>query len=177
MRPVVMLIRRLEDDLQKDPSMLADGEQWRSLGFPTAKTETNKKRLAELQEIKGYVKEQLREHYLISDAPSVFEQYCFDNQGGAVNRIEPNLFLFNWQLLGDDAKIDEQQYLRSLFTKRPEQINAFLKLMFRVDFIDDYTQLKPLIDYKALSDLITNNENILDKEKVVQFKQRYSKDV
>jgi hypothetical protein len=171
------LLRRLEDDLQKDPSMLADGEQWKAMGFPPAKTETNRKRLAELQEIKGYVKEQLRKHYLIADAPSVFEQYCFDNQGGAVNRIEPNLFLFNWQLLGADAETDEKKYLLSLFNRRPDQLNALLNLMFRVPFIDDYTQLKPLIDYKGLAELITGNEDILDKQKVLQFRDRYRADV
>ena len=45
--------------------------------------------------------------------------------------------------------------------------------MFRVDFIDDYTALKPLIDYRELSELITLNEGILDKDKVGQFRQRY----
>ena len=173
----LMLVRRLEDELQKDPSMLADGEQWKALGFPPEKTETNRERLADLQEIKGYIKERLREHYLIPDAPSVFEQYCFDTQGSPVNRIEPNLFLFNWQYLGSDAQSDQRQYLLSLFNRRPDQINQFLKLLFRVDFIDDYTQLKPLIDYKELSELITHNENILDKEKVRQFRERYRVDI
>jgi hypothetical protein len=46
--------------------------------------------------------------------------------------------------------------------------------MFRVDFIDDYTVLKALIDYKELSELITLNESILDEEKVRQFRERYS---
>jgi len=143
---------------------------------PRLKPKPIRNLLADLQEIKVYVKEQLREHYLIPDAPSVFEQYGFDTQGSPVNRIEPNLFLFNWQLLGADAQSDERQYLLSLFNRRPEEINAFLKLMFRVEFIDDYSQLKPLIDYKELSELIAHNENILDKEKVRQFRERYRAD-
>jgi hypothetical protein len=39
--------------------------------------------------------------------------------------------------------------------------------------MDDYTALKPLIDYKGLSELIALNEGILDPEKVQQFRKRY----
>ena len=48
--------------------------------------------------------------------------------------------------------------------------------MFRVDFIDDYTTLKPLIDYKELSELITANESALDPAIVRQFRERYARD-
>jgi hypothetical protein len=46
--------------------------------------------------------------------------------------------------------------------------------MFRVDFIDDYSGLKPLIDYKALSELIKLNEGTLDPDTVKLFRNRYN---
>jgi hypothetical protein len=46
--------------------------------------------------------------------------------------------------------------------------------MFRVKFIDDYTALKPLIDYKELSDMITRDEGVLNPEKVKSFRERYA---
>ena len=49
--------------------------------------------------------------------------------------------------------------------------------MFRVRFIDDYTALKPLIDYKELSEMITRNESILIPEKVKNFRERYNAEV
>jgi hypothetical protein len=45
--------------------------------------------------------------------------------------------------------------------------------MFRVEFIDDYTTLRPLIDYKDLSELIRLNESVLDPEKVLEFRRRF----
>jgi hypothetical protein len=53
-------------------------------------------------------------------------------------------------------------------------LQAFLKFMFRVDFIDDYSGLKPLIDYKALSELIKLNEGTLDPDTVKLFRKRYN---
>ena len=47
-------------------------------------------------------------------------------------------------------------------------------MMFRVDFIDDYSALKLLINYKELSDLITRNESFLDPTKVQEFRNRYT---
>jgi hypothetical protein len=166
----LMLIRRIEYDLGL---ALKEGEQYRTLGF--GPTDANKVTplLSDLQEIKAFAAQHVRERYLRPDAPSVFEQ--FSNLGDGVNRIEPNLFLFNWQSLGQEAQVDEKKYLRDLFTKRPQDLNEFLKLMFRVQFIDDYTQLKPLIDYKELSDLIDLNEGLLDHERVAQFRERYSR--
>ena len=46
-------------------------------------------------------------------------------------------------------------------------------MMFRVDFVDDYSNLKPLIDYKELSKLIALHEDMLDREKVAEFNRRY----
>jgi KAP family P-loop domain len=128
--------------------------------------------LPDLQEVKATVKEQLRAHYADPNAPSVFEQ--FGGLGSGANRIEPNQFLFSWQLLGADARSDQRKYLQNLFRRRPKDLDEFLKLMFRVEFIDDYATLKPLIDYQELSDLITLNEGILDPQKVEKFRQRYN---
>jgi hypothetical protein len=164
----LVLVRRLEEALKADPSAIAEGERFKALGF---RSETDANLMSDLQEVKGYIKALLRERYLIPDAPSVFEQ--FGKLGSEANRVEPNLFLFNWQFLGTDAQSDARTYLRSLFKKRPQDLNEFLMTMFRVDFIDDYTILKALIDYKELSKLITLNEGILDKDKVRQFRQRY----
>jgi hypothetical protein len=166
----LMLIRRIEYDLN---SVLKEGEQYRVLGFGSDGADIRMKLLSDLQEIKPFVTEHIRARYLKPGALSVFEQ--FSNLGPGVNRIEPNLFLFNWQFLGPEAQADEKKYLQDLFTRRPQDLNQFLKLMFRVEFIDDYTQLKPLIDYKELSDLITVNEGVLDHDKVAQFRERYSR--
>ncbi|MFZ1007152.1 MAG: hypothetical protein WAN65_09960, partial [Candidatus Sulfotelmatobacter sp.] len=134
--------------------------------------EAQQKFLPDLQEIRTPLRDQLRSHYLSSDPPSVFEQYGKLGTGG----IEPNQFLFSWQALDPDAKSDAREYLRKLFVRRPNDLDKFLKLMFRVDFIDDYTILKPLIDYKELSEMITLNEGILDPEKVRKFRRRYEAD-
>jgi hypothetical protein len=171
----LMLVRQLEGSLEVDRSVLAEGEPFKAVGFSSPESDTNAKLMCDLQEIKGYIKDLLREHYLKLDAPSVFDQFgSFDSHSIGVNRIEPNLFLFNWQLLGADAQADEREYLRNLFARRPQDVDAFLKLMFRVDFIDDYTTLKPLIDYKELSELVTQNESIIDRDKVEQFRARYN---
>jgi hypothetical protein len=164
----LILLRRLEYDLN---SVLAEGEQYRAVGFGPPNSDTNRKLLSDLQAIKAFATEHVRERYIRPDAPSVFEQ--FGSLGSGVNRIEPNIFLFNWQYLGSDAQADERKYLQNLFVKRPKDLNAFLNLMFRVEFIDDYTQLKPLIDYKELSELITMNEAFLERDNVEQFRKRY----
>ena len=133
---------------------LAEGEQFRAIDSRSA--ETNAKLLSDVQEVNGYIEGRLREHYLATDAPSVFER--FQRLGLEANRVDPIWFLFAWQRLGTDAESDQQGYLRSLFARRPEDLKEFLKMMFRVDFMDDYTALKPLIDYKELSGLIALNE-------------------
>ena len=165
----LILIRRIEHSL-KDPSALADDERYRTVGFGSGKAGSSPNLLSDIQEIKGFTAEHLRVRYLGHDAPSVFEQY--GSLGSGVNRIEPNLFLFNWQYLSADAQSDEKNYLRGLFAKRPQDLNEFLKLMFRVPFIDDYAELRPLIDYKELSELITLHESVLDRDKVEQFRHR-----
>jgi hypothetical protein len=163
----LMLLRRLEHDLK---SPLEEGEQFRVVGFRREGADTAAALLSDLQEIKVFAAEHVRARYLGPDAPSVFEQ--FGRLGSGVNRIEPNAFLFNWQNLGPSSQAHAREYLRSLFSRRPQDLNEFLKLMFRVEFIDDYTQLKPLIDYGELSELIAQNECSLDPEKVSQFRGR-----
>lgn len=166
----LFLIRRIEYDLN---SPLKEGERFRALGFGPGDAGLAAGILSDLQEIKGFAIQHVRMRYLVPDAPSVFEE--FSGFGSGVNRIEPNMFLFHWQYLGPDGQADERKYLRDLFVRRPQDLNQFLKLMFRVPFIDDYSQLKPLIDYKELSDLITVNESFLDHDKVEQFRERYSR--
>jgi hypothetical protein len=166
------LVSRLEQMIKADPLMLAEGEQFKARGFYSSENETNKKLLSNLQTVKGYIEEQLREYYLAPEAPSVFEQ--FGSFGSSVNRIEPNIVLVEWNRLGSGAATDQREYLRNLFTRKPKDLDAFLKLMIRVDFIDDYTGLKILIDYKDLSEMITLNEGALDQEKVSKFRERYN---
>jgi hypothetical protein len=172
----LFLIRRIEYDLN---SPLKEGERFRTLGFGPGDAGLAAGILSDLQEIKGFAIEHVRARYLGLEAPSVFEE--FSGFGSGVNRIEPNMFLFHWQYLGREGQADEKRYLQDLFVRRPQDLNQFLKLMFRVPFIDgvpfidDYTQLKPLIDYKELSDLITLHESLLDKDKVEQFRERYSR--
>ena len=166
----LFLIRRIEYDLN---SPLREGGRFRALGFGPGDAGLTAGILSDLQEIKGFAIEHVRARYLGPDAPSVFEE--FSGLGSGVNRIEPNMFLFHWQYLGPDGQADERRYLRDLFVRRPQDLDQFLKLMFRVPFIDDYKQLRPLIDYKELSDIITLNESSLDHDKVEQFRERYSR--
>jgi len=163
------LLRRLEDQLKPDASEIAQHEQLKGLGLPVPDAR-NAKLLSDLKEAKNNLAKQLREHYLIADAPSVFEQFGTLSTG----RIEPNALLLAWRNLGGDAESDQREYLRSLLARRPQDLDKFLKLFFRVEFIDDYSALKPLIDYKELSELITLNEAVLDPEKVAQFRARYN---
>jgi len=130
--------------------------------------------LTDVQDMKTCIMEQLCEHYRIQNAPSVFEQ--FGHLGSGANAIEPNMFLFSWHRLGPDAASDQREYLLDLLTRRPKDLDHFLKLMFRVSFVDDYTTLKTLIDYKRLQELIARNEGTLDPEKVAAFRRRYEAD-
>ena len=164
-----MLIRRIEYDLS---FALKEGEQFRASGFVPDDGDTNTKLLSDLQEIKDLATTHIRARYLGPGAPSVFEE--FSKLGSGVSRIEPNQFLFNWQRLGSAAQTDEKKYLRDLFVRSPHDLNEFLKLMFRVEWIDDYAALKPLIDYDELSDLITRHEGSLDRNYVSKFRVRYS---
>jgi hypothetical protein len=161
----LILIRRIEHDLG---SVLPEGVQYRVIGFDRPDSGLLR---SDIENVKMFATLHVRQLYLKPDLPSVFEQ--FGGLGSGVNRIEPNMFLFNWQHLGTDAQTDERKYIQELFTRRPEDLNRFLSLMFRAPFIDDYTQLKPLIDYKALSELIIANEDVLDRQKVEQFRERY----
>ncbi len=165
------LLRRLEYDLN---SALSEGKQYQALGFGPEDSNNRASLLSDLQEIKDLATKHVRDHYLGPGAPSVFEQ--FSGLGSGVDRIEPNAFLFNWQYLGPEARVDERKYLYDLLKTRPRDLNEFLKLMFRVDFIDDYGQLKPLIDYKDLYELVNLHESSLDHDKVEKFRGRYLRD-
>ena len=72
-----------------------------------------------------------------------------------------------------DAQANQRQYLSELLERRPADLNLFLKSMFRVEFMDDYTALKPFIDYDLLSKLIERNSHLLDAAKVEQFRKQY----
>jgi len=107
--------------------------------------------LSVLAQVKPYFESQLRAHYLISDPPSVFEQFASTNP--KVQSIDSTQLLFGWRRLGTAAEADQQEYLRNLFTRHPHNLNAFLALLFRVEFLDDYTTLKPLIDYAVQNEI------------------------
>ncbi len=123
---------------------------------------------SDLQQIKDSLKDKLRGIYLTSAAPSIFEQFATDS-----GRIEPIQFLMAWRRLGPDAELDQQRYLLDLFDRRPTDLNWLLKFMFRVEFLDDYTSLKPLIDYDRLAELLNKNVDLLDSAKVQEFRARY----
>jgi hypothetical protein len=156
--------------LLEDPSQSLEGQQFRAVGFSSPEAEPVARILSDLDDVKECVREQLRNHYLVPDAPSVFEQYGKVGMGG----IAPNYLMIAWRRLGPDAEADQRVYLRDLFARRPQDLNEFLKLMFRADFIDDYTALAPLIDYSELAELIAQNESILDPERVQKFRKRYN---
>lgn len=166
------LFWRLEDNLkEKAAGLPSPDEGFRVLGFPSSEAEGNKNLLSDLKEMKNYLREHLRARYLRPDAPSVFEE--LRSLGSGANRIEPAQVLFSWRNLGGNAEAEEREYLQGLLTRRPEDLDHFLSMMFRVDFIDDYTALKPLIDYKELAQLIALHEDKLDSKKVREFRQRY----
>ena len=103
--------------------------------------------------------------------PPVFDEFSTD-----AARIDPIRLLLGWRTLGPDAASDQQKYLDDLFVRRPTDLNWFLKFMFRIEFLDDYLALKPLIDYSRLAELIEGNKDVLDKSKVEEFTKRYVKD-
>jgi len=137
--------------------------------------EGNNALIPDIEAIKPAIVDQLQAHYLNDNPPSVFEQY--GNLGSfGVNAIEPIQFLFSWQALGPDAKADARTYLRALLTAHPKDVDCFLRLMFRVDFLDDYSTLKALIDYQELSELVLRYETSLNPKKVTEFRKRYDTD-
>lgn len=127
---------------------------------------------AEVQLHRGLIqkglKREMHTRYMIKDAPSVFEQ--LRTEGG---RIDPIWLLMEWRRLGADAESEQESYLLDLFGRRPADLNFFLRTMFRAEFLDDYTNLKPLIDYARLAELIKANASLLDEAKVQAFCQRY----
>lgn len=129
----------------------------------------------EIERTKPFAAELLRAKYLVPNAPSVFEEFKREGISKTQN-IDPNQFQFAWRKLGTDAEADQKKYLRDLLSRDPKNLDEFLSLMFRVAFIDDYSALKPLIDYKELSELIMLNEDTLDKSNVEHFRKRYDAD-
>jgi hypothetical protein len=105
----------------------------------------------------------MKRKYLVADAPSVFDQY---------KDIDPVQILFAWMRLGADAATDQKEYLRKVLTTNSSSLSKFLNSMFRVDFIDDYNALRPLMDYEELDSLIAANEDKLDATKVQQYRKR-----
>jgi hypothetical protein len=166
-----LLLNRLEEKLN-DPSGIPAGWRFRAAGFGNSRTPASSEVLSDIAEAKLMLKVQMRESYIVPNAPSIFQQL----ESLGPRRIEPIVVLFEWQKLGEDAASDQQTYLIDLFERRPEDLKAFLPLMFRVEFIDDYTTLKALIDYRKLSELIDKNEDILDAQKVAQFRKRFASD-
>jgi len=81
--------------------------------------------------------------------------------------------LLGWRRLGPDAISDQQKYLNDLFVRRTADLNWLLKSMFRIDFMDDYTVLKPLIDYGTLAKLIDQNKKSLDESGVQKLRKQY----
>jgi KAP family P-loop domain len=124
---------------------------------------------SDLQPIHDRLKDKIREHYLVPDAPSVFEEFHTD-----LGRIEPIQLFLAWRRLGTDAALDQEKYLLDLLNRRPTDLNQFLKFMFRIDFMDDYAALRPIIDYDRLAKLIDVNVEVLDVTKVQQFRKRYA---
>ena len=110
----------------------------------------------------------MQNRYRKGDAPSVFDEHPSD-----LGRIEPIQLLMAWRRLGSDAELDQKRYLLDLFQRRPGDLNWFLHCMFRVEFLDDYKSLEPLINYDDLAQLIERNLSVLDSDKVKQFKTRY----
>jgi hypothetical protein len=166
-----VLLPRLEEKLN-DPSGIPVGWRFRAVGFSRSQTGTNSEMLADIADTKLTLKQCMRESYLVPNAPSIFQELELLGP----HRIEPIIVLFEWQKLGEDAAADERKYLLDLLRRRPQDLNMFLPLMFRVEFIDDYTSLKALIDYRKLSELIDTNEKILDAGKVAQFRKRFAAD-
>lgn len=123
---------------------------------------------SDLQPVHASLKDKMRAHYLVTNAPSVFEEFHID-----AGRIEPIQLLLGWRRLGTDAALDLEKYLLDLLSRRPTDLNQFLKFMFRIDFMDDYTALKRLINYDRLANLIDENVSVLDVTKVQDFKSRY----
>jgi hypothetical protein len=124
--------------------------------------------LSDLTQIKNSLKEKMRKRYLGVDAPSVFEEFSND-----LGKIEPIRLLLGWRRLGPDAELEQQKYLSDLLSRRPSDLNWFLRMMFRVDFMDDYAALKPLIDYTELAKLIEKHIALLDATRVEKFREKY----
>jgi hypothetical protein len=160
------LIWRIEEALKKEGTqsgIAADSSQ----GGATQRL------IADIAATKIELVAHFRARYLGSEAPSVFEQFGNLSSGAARNRIEPVWLLLAWRSLGPTADSDQKEYLRRLFRQRPQDLDNFLGQMFRVEFLDDYANLKPLFDYKELCDLINSNESSLDPEKVKKFRERF----
>lgn len=123
--------------------------------------------VADVQKMRSFAKDWMKSKYLAQSAPSVFDEF---------QTIDPIQVLFAWQRLGPEAQRDEREYLSLLFARDPSALDKLLKLMFRVEFIDDYTNLKPLYDYQELSKLIAHNAAALDPLMVQKFQEKFAEE-
>jgi len=115
--------------------------------------------------IKGYLASAVREILTKPSAPSVFDMY---------KGIDPNRVLLGWRALGPQAAQDQEQYLLNELDK-PAVLDKFLATLFRVDFIDDYEALRPLIDYRKLSALIQKHMiNLTNIRQANAFFERFN---
>lgn len=91
--------------------------------------------------------------------------------------IEPHRVLFDWQRLSDKSKEDQRRYLINELSTNITSLRRFISMLFRVQFIDDYSTLKALIDYDKLESIIDANlEALSDETNVTKFKERHAKE-
>jgi hypothetical protein len=167
----LLLLRRLEEQ-STDPLGVVPGTRFRAVGFD-AENASKTAITADVLEAKSTLRGQMCKWYLTQNPPSVYEQ--FDSLGP--NRLEPHILLLNWNALGEGAEVDQRNYLLRLFEEHPANLNRWMRLMFRVDFIDDYTALKSLIDYRHLSQLLTKNESLVDTGSLEKFRKRFNAEI
>jgi hypothetical protein len=121
--------------------------------------------IADVAALEPYLQEHVARKYLSDSAPSVYDLF---------KGIDPHQFLFAWSRLGDVGAANARAYIHKLLIGNVEALKHLLKLLFRVEFIDDYAALKPLFDYDLISKLIDQQQETLDPEKVHQFRERHS---
>jgi hypothetical protein len=114
--------------------------------------------------IKPYLQCRVETEYLTLGAPIIYDQF---------KDIDAHQVLFAWGRLGPEGTANARQYIHGILAANPTALDKLLKLMFRVEFIDDYAALKPLFDYDEIARLIDENKEKLDPEKVKQFQDRH----
>jgi len=129
---------------------------------------------SDLASMKAFITEQLRLRFITpEDPPSIFDKFPITN---LAMQLDPIQFLFGWKRLGTEAEKDQPNYLLTLFDKKPETIDKFLKMTFRAPYVDDYPALKALIDADKLAELIDKNQPVLDAELVRKFRERHAQE-